>query len=211
MQFPDRVDTLTASHFSFNQAQGWCDACGGLGFSQVPDMYKVITNPEKSAINGALDATKTGKFYGETLGQYVAILQSVGKNKNIDFSVPWNTLSDEVKQIAFYGCGDELFNVEWQFKRGNHVGTQQFTSKWIGFSGYILEEFQRKQADKRAELLLPLMKKEDCTTCKGQRLKKNVLSVKINNKNISELSALAIDFSISFFLQTSEILNTHSK
>ncbi|RLD68044.1 MAG: excinuclease ABC subunit A [Bacteroidetes bacterium] len=211
LKFPDKADELTASHFSFNQAQGWCNACGGLGFSYVPDMDKVVSNPEKSVIKGALDATKTGKFYGETKGQYVAILQSVGIKKDIDFSIPWIELSDIEKHIAFYGCGDELFNVKWQFKRGNHVGTQQFTSKWIGFSGHILEEFQRKQADKRAELLLPLMKREDCTRCKGQRLKKNALSVKINNKNISELSALAIDSSIYFFQQTSEILNTHAK
>ena len=208
LQFPDKADDLTASHFSFNQAQGWCDACGGLGFLYVPDMEKVITNGDKSTINGALDGTKTGKFYGETNGQYVAILQSVGIKKEIDFSVPWNALSDEEKQIAFYGCADEVFDVDWHFKRGNREGTQQFTSKWIGFSGHILEEFQRKQADKRAEILLPLMKKEDCTVCEGKRLKKNSLSVRINNKNISELTAIAIDVSISFFQQAGENLNT---
>jgi len=211
LRFPDKEENLTASHFSFNQAQGWCDACGGLGFSYVPDMEKVITNTDKSAISGALGGTKTGKFYGETNGQYVAILQSVGRSKGIDFSVPWDDLSDEEKQIAFYGCGDEVFDVDWHFKRGNREGTQQFESRWIGFSGHILEEFQRKQADKRAELLIPLMKKENCTVCEGQRLKKNALSVHINNKNISELTALSIDDSISFFQQASETLNVHEQ
>ncbi|MEN8121462.1 MAG: excinuclease ABC subunit UvrA [Bacteroidota bacterium] len=208
LRFSDKAEELTASHFSFNQAQGWCDACGGLGFSYVPDIEKVITNPDKSAINGALNGTKTGKFYGEADGRYVAILQSVGIKKNINFSIPWNDLSDEEKQIAFDGCGDEVFDVDWHFKRGNREGTQQFKSKWIGFSGHILEEFQRKQADKRAELLLPLMKKESCTACKGQRLKKRALSIQINNINISELSALSITASLSFFQQASENLTT---
>ena len=202
LRFPDKQGQLTASHFSFNQAQGWCDDCGGLGFAYVPDIEKVITNPEKPAINGALNGSKTGRFYGLPDGQYVAILQSVGKAKNIDFSVAWANLSDENQKTAFYGCGDELFDVDWHYKRGNHAGTQQFKSKWIGFSGHILEEFQRKQADKRSEALLPLMKKENCKVCKGKRLNPIALSMKINGLDISELSNLSVDISIPFFGQT---------
>jgi len=211
LQFPDKADVLTASHFSFNQAQGWCDTCGGLGFSYVPDMEKLITDATKPIISGALDGSKTGKFYGEPNGQYIAILQSVGKHKGADFSTPWHNLSIKEKQIAFYGCGDETFDVEWHFKRGKREGVQKFKSKWIGFSGHVLEEFQRKHADKRAELLLPLMKKEKCGFCDGHRLKKLPLSVKINNKNISELSALPVDEAIKFFTQTAEKLKIHER
>jgi len=202
LRFPDKAGQLTASHFSFNQAQGWCGACGGLGFAYVPDMEKVITNPEKPVINGALNGTKTGKFYGAPDDQYVAVLQSVAKAKGVDFYIPWKELSAENQQIAFYGCGEEVFEVDWHFKRGGHEGTQQFKSRWIGFSGHILEEFQRKQADKRAEALLPLMKKESCKVCKGKRLNPIALSVSINSFDISELSDLPVDASIDFFGQT---------
>ncbi len=206
IRFPAKAEQLTASHFSFNQVQGWCNACGGLGFAYMPDIEKVITNPGESIISGALDGTKTGKFYGETSGQYVAILQSVGKEKNIDFSVAWNELSDKAKKIAFYGCDEDIFNVDWHFKRGNHEGTQQFKSKWIGFLGHILEEFQRKQADKRGEALLPLMKKENCTVCEGGRLNQTALLIVVNDLNISELTNISVDAAISFFRQTAKEL-----
>ncbi len=202
LRYPEKADKLTAAHFSFNQTQGWCVACGGLGFSYVPDVEKVISFKDKSLISGALNGSKTGKFYGDPNGQYLAILQSVAKAKGIDFSKPWNELSKKEQDIAFYGCGEEEFEVVWNFKRGKREGVQQFKSKWMGFSGYILEEYKRKEADKRAEALLPLMKKQKCSLCKGKRLNPLSLSIKINNKDISDLTAMSVEKSIDFFQKT---------
>ncbi|MCF6241037.1 MAG: excinuclease ABC subunit UvrA [Bacteroidales bacterium] len=199
LRYPDKADKLTAAHFSFNQSQGWCELCGGLGFKYVPDWDKVVSDKEKSLLNGALDGSKTGKFYGEPNGQYIAILKAVGEIKNIDFSKSWQDLSIKEKEIAFYGCGDEEFDVKWYFKRGKREGIQEFKSKWKGFSGYILDEYKRKEADKRAEALLPLMKKVSCQLCEGKRLNKTALSVKIKDLDIAELSDLPVDKSIVFF------------
>jgi len=208
---PERFDSLTVSHFSFNQTQGSCEHCEGLGFQYIPDAEKVVTNPEKSLMDRALSGTKTGKFYGEISGQYVAILQTVGRAKNIDFSTSWSELDEEAKRIAFEGCNDELFDVEWEYKRKNREGVHQFQTKWIGFSGHILEEFQRKQVDKRGEELLPLMKKQTCKHCNGKRLNSLSLSIEIAGKNISELSALTINDSIDFFRHSLNTLNHSEK
>ncbi len=208
LRFPEQKDDLTAAHFSFNQAQGWCQACGGLGFSYQPDMEKVITDNNKSILAGAMDGSKTGKFYGDPNGQYIAILKALGKAKGIDFLKPWKDLSEKEKKIAFYGCGDEEFEIKWHFKRGKREGVQEFKSKWIGFSGHILEEYKRKEADKRAESLLPLMKKVLCNTCKGKRLNPTSLSVKIAELDISSLSALSVTESIRFMQTTGKQLVT---
>ncbi len=206
LRYPDKAAKLTAAHFSFNQSQGWCEACGGLGFSYQADMEKLIGNKEKSILEGAMDGSKTGKFYGEPDGQYIAILKSVGKTKNIDFSKAWNDLKPAEQKIAFYGCGDEEFDAEWHFKRGKREGIQKFKSKWLGFAGYILEEYKRKEADKRAEALLPLMKKVSCSLCEGKRLNKTALSIKIKGLDIGELSDLPVDKSIEFFQNGKEHL-----
>jgi excinuclease ABC subunit A len=198
LRFPEQKDDLTAAHFSFNQAQGWCQACGGLGFSYLPDIEKVITDCNKSILNGAMGGSKTGKFYGNPNGQYIAILKAVGNAKGIDFLKAWKDLSEKEKNIAFYGCADEVFEVKWHFKRGKREGVQEFKSKWIGFSGHILEEYKRKEADKRAESLLPLMKKVLCNSCKGKRLNPTSLSVKIAGLDISSLSSLSVTESIRF-------------
>jgi excinuclease ABC subunit A len=211
LRYPEKADSLTASHFSFNQSQGFCKHCEGLGFQYIPDAEKVVTDVKKSLIDGALNGTKTGKFYGDLDGQYVAALQTVGKTKGIDFSVAWKELSEKAKKIAFEGCGEELFDVKWHYKRKNREGIHKFQSKWPGFSGHILEEYQRKQADKRGEELLPLMKKQACTHCKGKRLNDKSLSIEISTKNISELTALTIDESILFFKQNGNALNQAEK
>ncbi len=212
LRHSEKADSLTASHFSFNQSQGSCKHCEGLGFQYIPDVEKVITNPEKSLIDGALNGTKTGRFYGEPDGQYVAALQTVGKAKGIDYSIPWEELNEDEKKIAFEGYDvDELFDVEWKYKRKNREGVHKFQTKWPGFSGHILEEYQRKQVDKRAEELLPLMKAEACNHCDGKRLNNLSLSIKISDKNISELTALTIDESINFFKHESKTLNLAEK
>ncbi|MBN2757686.1 MAG: excinuclease ABC subunit UvrA, partial [Bacteroidales bacterium] len=211
MQFPEKANKFTAGHFSFNQAHACCNKCQGLGFNYFPDEEKIISNPEKSIFDGAMNATKTGKFYSDINGQYIAILQAVAISKNIDFSIPWEKLAQKYKEIAFLGCKDEMFDVVWNFKRGNNSGNHNFKSKWIGFSAYILEEFNRKQADNKAEQILPLMKKVICNSCKGQRLNNLSLSVKILNKNISDLTKLSVNQTIIFFNQTDKYFNVNEK
>ncbi len=211
LRYPEKADLLTAAHFSFNQSQGSCKHCEGLGFQYIPDADKVITHPKKSLIDGALKGTKTGKFYGESDGQYVAALLSVGKAKGIDYSRSWENLNENEKKIAFEGCDDELFDVDWKYKRKNREGVHNFQSKWPGFSGHILEEYQRKQVDKRGQELLPLMKTQACAHCQGNRLNDLSLSIKVIGKNISELTALTIDKSIHFFKQDGSSLSLAEK
>lgn len=198
LRFPGKTEAFSLSHFSFNQTQGACKFCEGLGFQYIPDVNKIVANPEKSLLAGAMDGSKTGKFYAEPGGQYVAILQAVAETKGLDFSLNWDKLSENAKKIAFKGCADEEFAVTWKYKRKNREGVHQFNSKWIGFAGHILEEYHRKQADKRGDEMLPLMKKQPCKDCNGDRLNKNSLAIRINNKNISEVTALSADESIFY-------------
>ncbi len=93
------VQIPLSSLFSFNHQDGACQACDGLGFRMSCDPDKLITNPEKSVLSGALDGTRTGKFYGDPFGQYIAILKSVGMVYGIDFSKPWLELAESEKDV----------------------------------------------------------------------------------------------------------------
>lgn len=208
LRFPNQTQNYTASHFSFNNINACCESCKGFGFKYIPDAEKIITQKNKSIINGALTGTKTGKFYGDPNGQYIAMLKSVGERKNIDYTKKWNELTNKEKDIAFNGCKNEIFEAEWNYKRGNRTGKHKFKGKWIGFGGHISEEFERKQADKRYKELIPIMKKEICEICNGQRLKKNTLNIKIDNKNISELSQLSVQ-KIFNFITNKSLKNNH--
>ena len=193
------TEAVHSSLFSFNHQQGACPACDGLGSRTVCDPDKLVTYPEKSLLAGALDGTKTGKFYGEPYGQYIATLRTVGEKHGIDFSCSWSALSPEHKKIAMYGTGDEKYEVSWQYKRGERTGEHRFSGIWQGFAGLVNEEYDRKHADHRGKDMLPLMRQDACVECMGMRLCKKALSYHILGINIATLSSFSVSDSIRFF------------
>ncbi len=190
---------LTTQHFSFNHHIGACEKCKGLGLQTICDSEKIITHPEKSILNGSMDGTKTGMFYGDPYGQYVATLQAVGVKRKINFAVPWQQLKNYDKEIIMIGTGEDEYKVVWEFKRKDRAGTHLFTKKWPGIVAYVNEEYERKHADNRGDSMMNVMKEVTCTDCKGERLNKNIRQIKFSAKNISELSKLSVKESIHFF------------
>jgi len=185
--------------FSFNSEEGACPVCRGLGAITVCSEYKFITHPDRPLINGALDGTKQGRFYGDPHGQYVATLISAGREYGLDFSVPFKSLSSQAREIALRGCGDEIFSVDWHFKRGNNEGLHKLKSTWPGFLHLVEEEYSRKHADARGEAMLNLMEIVKCDYCNGYRLRPEMLSFKTGGLNIGELTAMTSEEAIYFF------------
>ena len=79
-----QVHVLYIPMLFLNNEAGACTECHGLGFiTNRPG--KLISNSSKSLLDGAMNGSKPGKFYGESNGQYVAILMAVGKNTELIF------------------------------------------------------------------------------------------------------------------------------
>jgi len=68
-----------------------------MGYVTVCDPDKLVTRPGLPLTAGALDGTKTGKFYGEPYGQFVAALVAAGLSENINFDAPWKELGSKGK------------------------------------------------------------------------------------------------------------------
>lgn len=185
-------ETPLASWFSFNHEQGACKTCEGLGHRIVCDAEKLISNPEKPISAGAMDGSKPGKFYGDLHGQYIPTLLAAGTERSFDYSVPWNEISDEAKQLALFGSGSKIYHVTWEYKRNNRTGTHEFTGPWPGFLHLVIEEYLRKANDKRAEALLPVMKKEPCSVCGGLRLNERALKSKVLDNTIAEWTQMPV-------------------
>ncbi len=191
--------TLLSNHFSFNHQAGGCPVCNGLGVELTCDPEQLISNPEQALNDGAMNGSKTGKFYGDPYGQYMAILNAVGKKHNIDFSKTWNSLSIEAKNIALNGTGNKKYEVAWKYKRKNRKGVHRFKGKWLGLINYINDEYIRKHDKQRSADIAYLMKEVRCKSCDGSRLKAGALKYKIANKNIANLAALDAKDSLFFF------------
>jgi len=185
--------------FSFNGVQGACPRCDGLGLLTLCDPSKLITDAGSSIMDGAMDGTKTGRFYGDPYGQYIATLKAVGSKHGIDFGLPWNALPQEGKELALHGCGDELYDVSWEFLRKNRSGTHHFKGKWQGLLQLVNDEYARKHADHRGEGMMDVMSSMECPECHGSRLNPGALSWSFGGKDIARVSEMSISGSMTFF------------
>ncbi len=183
---------LSASSFSFNNTEGACPTCNGLGVQIVADPEKFITHPEKAITGGAMDGSAPGRFFGDSFGQYVNTLLEVGKVTGIDFNAPYALLTEHQKNIALYGTGDNLYHVKWSFKRGNRSGVHEMDTSWKGMAEYIAEEYALKKNSKRIEPYEALMSELACTDCQGERLAEKVLNVLFGGISISQMAKKSI-------------------
>ncbi|HMA52840.1 MAG TPA: hypothetical protein VKT17_00160, partial [Acidobacteriota bacterium] len=197
---PERMGRpLTASMFSFNHEQGACPACRGLGTVTVTDPERLITDEGRSLLAGAMAGTKTGRFYGEPHGQFVAALRAAGEAAGMDFSRPYKDLTGPERTLALYGSGGRIYDIVWSYKRGNRSGDFRFRGPWKGFAVLVAEEYARKHADHRGEVMRVLMRDDPCPECGGRRLRPESLAVTFRGLNIAELSALTVAQGLAFF------------
>lgn len=185
-------EIYTAQHFSFNHHLGACPECEGLGAKRTCDPEEVIVSLDKSILEGALSASKALSYYADLNGQFIATLKEVAKQQHWDIEHPWLQLEEEVKKVILYGTDDAIWEVEWEFTTKSRTGTQSLTAKWLGFCNYINDEYQRRLHNKNITQLEELLHDVVCPTCKGSRLKADLLNTTFLGKNIHELSELNI-------------------
>ena len=160
--------------FSFNNPQGACPECSGLGFKQSVDPTLVIPNPTLSLRQGAIAPWSRGS---EWFQWYDAPLRAMMRAiRGLDPDMPWHRLTPEIQQAVLYGCkGFEgvIPNMERRY--------METESEWMR------EELGRYQVT------------SPCEACHGLRLKPEALAVKIGGKNISEATHTSISDALNWF------------
>ncbi|MBQ2133435.1 MAG: excinuclease ABC subunit UvrA [Bacteroidales bacterium] len=160
--------------FSFNSPQGACPKCKGLGYISRIDMGKIIPDPKKSILQGAFEPLGSYKD-----NNWFRILESMAKVHEFSLNVPVKDLPQDVLDMIIYGT-DELFRVNLT------DGTQL-----APFAGVIskLEQNNEELSEKKERFI----EEVECPECHGNRLNKDALYFKIDEKDIAQVSALDID------------------
>ena len=178
------LEELEPRMFSFNSPYGACPECKGLGVKMSIDEDLLVPDKSLSILNGAVTSFQSG----ETLSIYFKKLDSVCKYYNIDLSKPVKDLTKDEFNTIFYGSKDKIhFNV--------HTRSGSILKSYDYFEG-IITNLERRYIETNSDWIREWIDKYmielPCPTCKGARLKEEVLSVKINGKNIDELTRLNI-------------------
>ena len=163
--------------FSFNSPLGACPVCGGLG--KVIGISEDLVIPDKalSIYDGAIACWR-----GEKMGWFREHLINVAGRYGIPVFEPYCNLSDEVKSMIWEGRKAET-------EEDSLIGLNEFF-KWVESNKnkiqykYLLSRFSGRTV---------------CGECKGSRLRKDALYVKVGGKNIHELLKMTAGELLDFF------------
>lgn len=179
--------------FSFNNPSGACPECTGLGMQMKFDPVLIVPNPKLSISQGAIIAPGYNSI--SNLESMTGVLfQSLAKKYGFSLDVPFEELSDEAKDIIFFGTKGEKVRITYTGTNGK--GTYDYS-----FEG-IINNLQRRYSE-TSEFMRSeyesFMTNITCPSCKGRRLRPEVLAITINNKNISEVTEMSITEIQKFF------------
>ncbi len=179
------MPNLSTQLFSFNNPQGACTECGGLGVKQFFDRSLVVPDMEKSILEGAIapwgwrnESTYTGQM-----------LAAVAKHYTFSLRTPFKKLSPRNQEIVLYGSGGE--EIHFHYQKGRRVLTSE--KSFEGVIPQLDRRFHETQSSMIREELSKFMTEQTCPSCKGARLKEEALAVRIGTWSISELTHLSIE------------------
>ena len=183
--------------FSFNNPQGACPECDGLGMHETVDVNKIIQK-DISINDGAIIVYNTA-----TSTYYPSLVKCVCNHFNIDMNIPFKDLPKEKQEIVLYGNQEE----EIKHTYINDEGIKR--SRIIYYEGVannILRRYKSGMTKATREAMSKYIKEDLCNSCKGQRLKPEILSVYVAGKNIADICKMSIQDSYKFFneIQLSE-------
>ncbi|WP_066175503.1 excinuclease ABC subunit UvrA [Bacillus marinisedimentorum] len=185
------IGELEPRMFSFNSPYGACPTCDGLGTKLEVDLDLVIPDWSKTLREHAIAPWEpTSSQY------YPQLLESVANHYGIDMDMPVKNLPKNQMDKILYGSGKDKIH----FRYENDFG--QVRNNNIYFEGVIANverRYKETGSDYIREQMEKYMAQKACPTCKGHRLKKESLAVKINGNHVGEVTALSIQEAKDFF------------
>jgi excinuclease ABC subunit A len=185
------IDSLEPRMFSFNNPFGACPECDGLGAKKVVDVNLVI--PDKTL---TLRENAIVPWEGKMSKYYPQLLECVCTHYGIDMEIPVKDVPEHHMDKILHGSDGEkiLFHYE------NDYG--QVRENLVEFEG-VLRNIERRYRDSSSDMIRDQMEKymaeRACKTCKGYRLSKQSLAVKVEGRHIGEVSELSIEKALAFF------------
>ena len=191
------IEEIEPRLFSFNSPYGACSECEGLGVDLYVDPKLVVPDERLSLIDGAIKpwANSSSLYYAQTLA-------ALAKHYDFSLDVDWKKLTKEVQNIILYGSENE----EIKFSYDDGYEKYANKKKFEGVINNLERRYLETDSDWKREEIAQYQNEKECERCSGFRLKEEALCVKINDKNISEVTKFSIKDAHSWFKSLNKIL-----
>ncbi len=203
-----RVKEITPRHFSFNNPEGACPRCQGLGVVKKIDPKLVIPNKNLSLREGAIRPwSNVSSDNGSALSYGLEEeLKKVARRYKFSLNLPVKKMSANQLKILLYGEKMNSSKVDLGgIKKGDH---------FEGIIAKLEKQYKEAKSEHRKEEIEKYMTTKVCPVCQGKRLKKEYLSVFVQGKTISDLTKMSIaelkeyfrNFSLNQYDQENKII-----
>ena len=180
--------------FSFNNPAGACTVCTGLGRQMKFDIDLIVPNQELSILQGAIAAPGYQSMGSNKESMSRVLFDALAEKYKFSLDTPFKELSEQAKEILFYGTKGEKVNITYT----NFRGTGTYEYEFDGIVNNIQKRYEETSETMRVEYE-EYMTNITCPACKGKRLRPEVLAVTVGNKNISEVTEMSVNDIQQFF------------
>jgi excinuclease ABC subunit A len=181
---------ITPQLFSFNNPQGACPTCDGLGTKMYFDPDLIVPNPNLNLREGAIVPweNRSSVYFQQTL-------ESLIKHYHFDLYSPFKELPPRVREVLLQGSGKEIIRFYYEREGRRHF----FERPFEGVIPNLDRRYRETDSTLIREELERFMNVRPCPSCKGTRLKKEALAIKINEFSINKVTALSVKEARNWF------------
>jgi excinuclease ABC subunit A len=177
--------------FSFNNPNGACEVCDGLGVKQYFDPDRVVANRELSLASGAIRGWDRRNAY------YFQLIQSLSKHYDFDIETPFGELPEKLQDIILHGSGNEKIAFRYLSERGSQMRKHPF----VGIIPNLEKRYRETESRIVREELSRYISIRSCPECHGQRLGRAPRHVFIAEHSLPEVSSWSVERCLEFFEQ----------
>lgn len=189
LDHPDvNIPELEPRTFSFNSPHGACPVCTGLGSRLEVDPELVIPNGRLTIAEGAIrpfNRVNVDAFYMKKM-------QAVAETYGFSLHVPTGELTKDQIEKLMYGTGKQTYRISLGSGRG-------YETTYEG----VIPNLERRHKETDSEFMRHdierFMVEKPCYSCKGQRLKPEVLAITVAGQSIMNICDMSIDDAVEFF------------
>ena len=178
---------LTPRMFSFNNPYGACPKCSGIGYLMKMDEDLIIPDKNKTLYDGVKAFGSSTMKKGDTMARMY--FESVGRHYGIDIrNKKIKDLPRDFLEKILYGTGSEEIDFEYE----SYAGIRKFKAPFEGVIPTLERRHNETKSQGMRDFYEMYMSNMHCDECNGARLKKEILCIKIGDKNINEITDMSI-------------------
>jgi len=184
------IPDLTPQMFSFNNPQGACEACSGLGTKRYFDPDLIVPDPDLTLREGAI-----APWANRHSVHFQQMLDSLCQHYGIRMHTPFRELPEDIQNVFLHGSGSE--EIPFYFEKDDR--RHSYKRPFEGIIPNLDRRYHETDSYPLRYEIETYMSIRPCPVCQGARLQPVSLAVRVGGKAIHEVTALSIEGSYRFF------------